>query len=66
MNLENQNTNRLPLTLNVVDVAKALGISKAKAYELCNSEGFPCVRIGKRRLIIPKAAFVEWMKNPKL
>lgn len=57
------NLDELPLSLTVDDVAKTLGISKANAYELCKSMGFPCVNVGKR-LIIPKLAFVKWMENP--
>lgn len=54
---------KLPLSLTVEDVAKTLGLSKKNAYELCHSTGFPCVQVG-RCMIIPKLAFVEWMKTP--
>ena len=37
-----KNYDELPLTLNVVQVAAVLGISRAGAYELVHSEGFPC------------------------
>jgi len=53
----------LPLSLTVDDVANALGLSKKNAYTLCHSKDFPCVQVG-RRLIIPKLAFIEWMKTP--
>ena len=33
--------NDLPLTLNALDVAEALSISRAAAYELVRSKGFP-------------------------
>lgn len=55
---------QLPLSLTVEDVSRVLGISKAGAYDLCHSEGFPSVIIG-RRIVIPKLAFIEWMRNPK-
>lgn len=65
MHIENiNNLSELPLTLNVSDVAGILGISINKAYELCNNERFPCIRVGKRRLIIPRPAFEAWMSNP--
>jgi excisionase family DNA binding protein len=65
MNFENiNNLNELPLTLNVSDVAGVLGISINKAYELCHSKKFPSVKVGKRRLIIPRPAFEVWMSNP--
>jgi excisionase family DNA binding protein len=64
MNLDNQ-IEKLPLSLTVSDISRILGISKQNAYNLCHSEGFPSVQIGKR-LIIPKLAFVEWLKNPNI
>ena len=36
-----KNYDELPLMLNVVQVASVLGISRAGAYELVHSEGFP-------------------------
>lgn len=66
MNFENiNNFSELPLTLNVVDIAKILGLSKQNAYSLCHNENFPCVTVG-RRMIIPKLAFVKWMENPSI
>jgi len=53
----------LPISLNVSDVSKALGICKANAYELCHSKNFPSMIIG-RRIIVPKVAFIKWMENP--
>ena len=38
--------NDLPLMLSVLDVASVLGISRAGAYELVRSDGFPSLRIG--------------------
>ena len=43
----------LPLMLNVVQVAAVLGISRAGAYELVHSEGFPALKIGSR-IVVPK------------
>jgi len=64
MNLDNINSiDELPLSLRVVHVAKVLGLSMNTAYELCHSDGFPCVRVG-RRMIIPRAAFQKWLENP--
>jgi len=50
----------LPITLNANQVAKTLGISRAGAYDLLNSKGFPTIRIGKR-LVVPKEHFIKWM-----
>ena len=41
-----KNYDELPLMLNVVQVAAVLGISRAGAYELVHSEGFPALKIG--------------------
>ena len=52
----------LPLMLSVQDVAKALGISRAGAYELVKSQGFPAMNIGSR-IIVPKEEFILWIKQ---
>ena len=41
----------LPLMLSVPDLTEVLGISRAGAYELVKSEGFPTLHIGNRILI---------------
>ena len=48
----------LPLMLSVPEMAAALGISRAGAYELARSEGFPALRIGTR-IVIPKDKLQE-------
>lgn len=50
----------LPLMLSALDVAEALGISRAAAYTLVQSEAFPHMRIGKR-ILVPKDAFLRWI-----
>ena len=50
----------LPLMLSVPEMATALGISRAGAYELARSEGFPALRIGTR-IVIPKDKLQEWV-----
>ena len=52
----------LPLMLSVPEVASALGISRAGAYDLVRSDGFPVIRIGKR-VVIPKENLVEWINK---
>lgn len=48
------------LTFSVDEMAAAVGVSRPKAYELANSEGFPIVRVG-RRIRIPVAALENWL-----
>ena len=49
-----------PLMLTVPDVASVLGISRAGAYELVRSDGFPSLRIGSR-IVVPKEKFIGWI-----
>ena len=60
--LENnyKNYSELPLTLSVPEVAAVLGISRAGAYELVRSDGFPKIRIGSR-IVVPKDKFIAWI-----
>ena len=51
---------QLPLALSAEDVAQVLGISRANAYELMHSEGFPTLKIGKR-MTVPKDKLIEWI-----
>ena len=51
---------QLPLALNADDIAQVLGISRAHAYELMRSKGFPTLRIG-RRMVVRKEQFIAWM-----
>ena len=55
-----KNYDELPLMLNVVQVASVLGISRAGAYELVRSEGFPALKIGSR-IVVPKDKLREWI-----
>ena len=52
----------LPLMLSVPDLTEALGISRAGAYELVKSEGFPTLNIGNR-ILIPKDELIAWIKR---
>ena len=52
----------LPLTMNATDVAVALRISKAAAYHLLRSSGFPTIHIGTCQLV-GKDRFIKWMEK---
>ena len=52
----------LPVSLNADQVAAVLGISRAGAYNLMRSEGFPTLFIGKR-MVVPKDRLLEWIHN---
>ena len=51
---------QLPMALNANQVAAALGISRAGAYNLMRSEGFPTLFIGKR-MVVPKDKLMLWL-----
>ena len=57
-----KNYDDLPLMLSVPDLTDALGISRAGAYELVKSEGFPALHIGNR-ILVPKEELVAWIKD---
>ena len=51
----------LPLMLSVPDSVEVMGISRAGAYELVKSEGFPSLHIGNR-VLVPKEELIAWIK----
>ena len=53
MKTDCRNFEDLPAMLTANELAGALGISRAGAYALIHSKGFPTLRIGKR-LMVPK------------
>ena len=52
----------LPLILDVMDIQHIMGISRASAYELVHTPGFPAVRSG-RLIKISKKAFFNWLDS---
>ena len=57
-----KNYDDLTLMLSVPDLTEALGISRARAYELVKSEGFPVLHIGNR-ILVPKEELIAWIKD---
>ena len=53
---------QLPITLRANQLAQVLGISRANAYTLMHSKGFPTIQIGKR-MVVPKNKLIEWMER---
>ncbi len=54
--------NDLPNVLNASQLARTLGISRAGAYNLLGSKGFPTLRIGGRKLV-SKQHLAEWIEK---
>lgn len=51
---------QLPITLRADELAAVLGISRAGAYTLMRSKGFPTIFIGKRMMVY-RDKFIQWM-----
>lgn len=60
MKTECKHFDELPAMLTATELAGALGISKAGAYTLIHSKGFPTLRIGKR-FMVPKDKLTVWI-----
>lgn len=61
-NLRINNYEDLPLVLNVTDIQRVMGISRASAYELVRTPGFSAIRSG-RLIKVSKKAFFEWLEH---
>ena len=53
---------QLPLALSAEEVSQVLGISRANAYALMHSKGFPTLKIGKR-MTVPKDKLIAWTEK---
>lgn len=51
------------MAINVKELAKMLGISEPRAYDLTKREGFPAIRVSERRIIIPVDALNRWLSE---
>ena len=51
---------QLPITLRADELAAVLGISRAGAYTLMRSKGYPTIFIGKR-MVVHRDKFIQWM-----
>lgn len=49
-------------TLTVKELAQVLGVGENKARQLTHVKGFPCVVIGKKR-IIPISQLEKWLET---
>ena len=57
--------NELPLVLEVSDIQRIMGISRATAYELVHKPDFPAFRSG-RLIRISRESFFEWMARNRI
>ena len=49
------------VTRTVKELAAAMGVSVPVAYDLTEQAGFPCIRIGRRK-VIPVDGFRRWLE----
>ena len=52
----------LPMMLSVLQVAKVLGISRTRSYELVNEKGFPKIKI-VTRIDVQKEEIKQWIQK---
>ncbi len=55
----------LPLVLDVADIQRIMGISRASAYELVHTPGFPAFRRGGLSRSAKLLSLNGWQKAPK-
>jgi excisionase family DNA binding protein len=53
---------QVPLYLTIDELALLMGISRAGAYSLAHSEGFPLTRWGKR-MAVSKDKLLDWLDD---
>lgn len=51
----------LPVYLSVDQLAALLGISRSGAYTYVHTDGFPVLRIGQKRMLIPRDKLIAWL-----
>ena len=61
-NMSYQVFDDLPDILDATQIASALRISRAGAYNLLSSADFPTLHIGRRKLVM-KNDLIQWLKN---
>jgi excisionase family DNA binding protein len=53
------------LTINIDEAAKRLGIGRNQAYEAAKAGQIPCIKVGKKRLLVPLGAFNRLLEGGK-
>ena len=61
-NMSYQIFDDLPDILDASQIASALRISRAGAYNLLSSKDFPTLHIGRRKLVM-KNDLIQWLKS---
>jgi len=53
------------LCISIPEAAKLLGISRNTGYEMVRMGQLPTIRCGQRRLVVPRAALLKMLEEPK-
>jgi predicted DNA-binding transcriptional regulator AlpA len=53
----------LPAFIDITLMAEIMGISRSTAFSLAKSEGFPAIRVGAKRIIVPADKFLKWIDD---
>lgn len=53
----------LPTLLTVKEMAEVLRIGRNAAYEIIYEKSFPVLRLGPKKIRIPKYELIQWVKN---
>lgn len=51
------------MTMTIEEAGEALGVSRATAYLLARTGGIPAIRLGERRLVVPKIALAKLLEK---
>ncbi len=51
-----------PLLLNISQVARVLGLSRGKVYQLIRQENLPVISFGRTKRVLP-ASLQDWLKQ---
>lgn len=60
-----KNMNELPALLTVKEMAEVLRIGLNTAYQIIYKESFPVLRIGHKKIRVPRCELIKWIKSGK-
>ena len=52
----------MPVLLTVIEMAQVLRIGRNSAYELVYQKNFPILKLGPKKIRIPKGELLAWIK----
>ena len=58
-----QNAQSTKLAISITEAAEMLGVCYNTMKTLVNRRDFPKIIAGRRRILIPRDAFVEWVQS---